>query len=90
MFEFNTTFLWQDQMVLQHQLILDTEFCKKNKIVDKIKSKELVEIFEHYYGIDISDFGFKSFEIKHKQTNLKISLKGVEQLRQLQLRKLLK
>lgn len=88
MYTFVNKFLWKNDLVLEHYLELDNNFLVENQI-SKITETELIKIFEHFYGIDISDYGFSKFTITDSHTKLTIHLKQVDQLRQLQLRKLL-
>jgi hypothetical protein len=84
----NNTFYWQGLIFLEHQLIIDNDFINSNKI-EKISAAELIIIFEHYYGIDISDYGLRDFIVDQKKPNLTIHLKSIDHFRELQLRKLI-
>jgi hypothetical protein len=88
MYILNNTFLWQGVEVLNHQLIIDDEFIKQNKI-EKISASELIMIFEHYYGIDIGDYGLRDFIVDRNLPNLTIHLMGIDHFRQLQFKKLI-
>jgi|LauGreDrversion4_2_1035121.scaffolds.fasta_scaffold565318_3 hypothetical protein len=88
MYILNNTFLWQGVEVLIHQLIIDDEFIKQNKI-EKISASELIMIFEHYYGIDIGDYGLRDFIVDRNLPNLTIHLMGIDHFRQLQFKKLI-
>lgn len=88
MYKLTNKFFWENSLILEHELEIDLDFLTKYDVT-QISEKELIKIFDHYYGIDISDYGLRNFVITEPQTNLQIQIKGVDQLRQLQLRKLL-
>jgi hypothetical protein len=88
MYILNNNFFWQGVEVLKHQLVIDENFIKENKI-ERVSAGELILIFEHYYGIDIGDYGLMDVIIDKNSPNLTIHLKGIDHFRQLQLNKLI-
>jgi hypothetical protein len=89
MYKFINVFLWENSVVLEHEIEIDQEFITKHNIQD-ITPKELKLVFEHFYGVDLAGFeGMRKFVIKEPVTKLTIHLKGLDQFRQLQLLKLL-
>jgi hypothetical protein len=80
----NTTFLWEGKEYLKHSLILDEEFVSKNNI-KKVGVAELILIFEHYYGLDIGNYGLRDFIVHQDKPNLTIHLKSIDEVRQIQL-----
>ncbi len=88
MYILKNTFLWQGAEVLKHQLLIDEEFIRKNKI-ERVSSTELILIFDYFYGIDIGDYGLRDVIIDQKNSSLTIHLKDIDDLRVLQLRKLI-
>jgi hypothetical protein len=88
MYILKNTFLWQGVEVLKHQLIIDEDFIKKNKI-ERVSASELILIFEHFYSIDIGDYGLRDVLIDQENSTLTIHLKDIDDFRELQLRKLI-
>jgi cytidylate kinase len=88
MYRLNNTFFWQAEICLIHELIIDEDFIKSNNI-SEIAARELILIFEHYYGIDIGDYGLRDIIIDQRSPNLTIHIKTIDQFRELQLRKLI-
>ena len=88
MYLLKNTFLWQGAEVLKHQLLIDEDFIKKNKI-ERVSASELILIFEYFYGIDISDYGLRDVLIDQENSTLTIHLKDIDDFRELQLRKLI-
>jgi cytidylate kinase len=88
MFILNSTFLWDGKVFLEHQLKIDNDFIKSNNI-EKISARELILIYEHYYGIDIGDYGLRDFVVDQRCPNITINLKSIDHFRELQLRKLI-
>lgn len=88
MYKLNNTFKWQGTVCLEHKLIIDNDFIKSNNI-ERISAGELILIFNHYYGIDIGDYGLLDVIIDQKSPNLTINIKTLDQFRELQLRKLI-
>ncbi len=88
MYLLKNTFLWQGAEVLKHQLLIDEDFIKKNKI-ERVSASELILIFEYFYGIDIGDYGLNDVLINQENSTLTIHLKDIDDFRQLQLNKLI-
>lgn len=88
MYLLKNTFLWQGSEVLKHHLLIDEDFIKKNKI-ERVSASELILIFEHYYGVDIGDYGLRDVLIDQENSTLTIHLKDIDDVRELQLRKLI-
>jgi cytidylate kinase len=88
MYLLKNTFLWQGAEVLKHQLLIDEDFIKKNKI-ERVSASELILIFEYFYGIDIGDYGLNDVLINQENSTLTIHLKDIDDFRVLQLRKLI-
>lgn len=88
MYRLHNTFFWQGEVCLIHELIIDQDFVKDNNIC-KISTRELILIFEYYYGIDIGDYGLMDILIDPRSPNLTIHIKTIDQFRELQLRKLI-
>lgn len=88
MYRLQNTFFWQKNVCLEHELLIDDEFIRSNNIVN-ISAYELILIFNHYYGIDISDYGLRDFILDPRSPNLTIHIKTIDQFRELQLRKLI-
>ena len=84
MYLLNTTFHWEGNEYFKHSLIIDKEFVDKNNI-KKIGAVELILIFEHYYGLDIGDYGLREFIVHPDKPNLSIHLKSIDEVRQIQL-----
>jgi hypothetical protein len=88
MYLLKNTFLWQGAEVLKHQLLIDEDFIRKNKI-KTVSAAELILIFEYFYGIDIGDYGLRDVLIDQESSTLTIHLKDIDDFRELQLRKLI-
>jgi hypothetical protein len=88
MYLLKNTFLWQGAEVLKHQLLIDEDFIRKNKI-KTVSAAELILIFEYFYGIDIGDYGLRDVLIDQENSTLTIHLKDIDDFRELQLRKLI-
>ncbi len=88
MYRLHNTFFWQGSVCLIHELIIDKDFIESNNI-KKISAAELILIFDHYYGIDIGDYGLMDIIIDQRSPNLTVHIKTIDQFRELQLRKLI-
>ncbi len=89
MIVFLNTFKWNDQIIKEHELIVDDEFLESNNISDTIGAGGLILIFKHYYNIDIGDYGLKEVVIDNNSSKITLHLKE-EDFREVYLSDILK
>jgi len=75
MIELNSTFKWNDQVIKEHKIIIDDEFLRLNNIEKTIGASGLILIYQHYYNIDIGDYGLMDIIISENEPKITLFLK---------------
>jgi hypothetical protein len=75
MIELNSTFKWNDQVIKEHKITIDDEFLRLNNIKKNIGASGLILIYQHYYNIDISDYGLMDIIISESVPKITLFLK---------------